>query len=109
MKLRTTPYHPETGVQFERFKSTLISKIGNLEVKGKSHWKDFVPTLMHASTCTKSNATDVSPYFLMFGIKPRLPLDQQYGLQTDKLCARSHHKYVAQLEEQLQWTHYLAW
>ena len=72
-KLRTTPYHSETNGQCECLNLTLIQMTGTLSEKDRSHWNDFVPTLLHAYNCTKSNATEFSLYYLMLGRKPRLP------------------------------------
>ena len=58
--------------------------IGTLQDQDKSHWRDFVPTLVHAYNCTKNIATEFSPYYLMFGWKPKLHLDLQFGLQTEE-------------------------
>ena len=46
-KVQTTPYHPETNGQCERFNRTLISMISMLETKDKHHWKDYLPTLVN--------------------------------------------------------------
>ena len=72
----TTSYHPEMNGQCERFNQTLISMIGTLETKEKQFWKDYLPTLVHAYNCTKNQAIDFSPYYLMYGQKPRLPWHQ---------------------------------
>ena len=41
----------------------------------KSTWREQVPTLVHAYNCTRNNATGFSPYYLMFGHKPCLPIN----------------------------------
>ena len=81
---------------------------GTLQDEDKTHWKDFVPTLVHAYNCTRSNATEFSPYFLMFRWKPRLGLNLQFGLQTEEQLHQVHHDYVSQLEDKLYWTYNLS-
>ena len=60
-----------------------------------------MPTLVHALSCTKSNSTTFSPYFLMFGRKLQIPIDLQFGLQVDKMVAMSYHQFMRQLQERL--------
>ena len=73
MQMQTMPYHPETNSQCERFNQMLLNMIGTLESDDRQHCKDYLPTLVHAYNCTKNNATDFSPYYLMYGCKSRLP------------------------------------
>ena len=40
--------------------------ISKLETKHKHHCKDYLPMLAYAYNCTKNNATDFSPYYLMY-------------------------------------------
>ena len=103
-KLRTTPYHPMTNGQCERFNATLIGMLGTLSEHSKAHWSNLVPTLVHAYNCTRNNSTGFSPYFLMYGRKPKLPLDLYFGLQTDR-CASPSTKFVQQLKSRLQWAY----
>ena len=77
-----TSYHPHGNGQCEQFNSTLITMIRMLQDEDRSHWQDVVPTLVHVYNCTKSNTMEFSSYYLMFGQKPRLGLNLQFGLQT---------------------------
>ena len=79
-----------------------------LQDEDKSHWQDFVPTLVHAYNCTKNNAMEFSQYYLMFGQKPKLGLNLQFGLQTAEQLHWAHHDYVSWLEDKLHWAYNLA-
>ena len=102
-KLRTSPYHPQTNVQCEKFISKLINMIGTLNDKSKSQQKKYVSTLIHAYNCTRINATEFSLYFLMYGRKPRLPINLYFSTQTADLCASTSTRFAQQLRDRLQY------
>ena len=98
-------YHPQTNGQCEHFNATLINMLGTLPEKPKSTWGEQVPTLVHAYNCTKNNMTDFSPYNLMFGRKPHLPIDILFGTNTADLKGNTSTKYVENLKQRIEWAY----
>ena len=101
-KVHTTPYHPMTNGQCERFNSTLCNMLGTLSEKDKLDWKAHLSSMTHAYNCTQHPSTTYSPYFLMFGRQPRLPVDFEMGLPVDILgdkCSKT--RYVQKLKQRL--------
>ena len=105
-KLCTSPYHPQTNGQCERFNSTLLNMLGTLTPEQKKDWKNHVSAMVHAYNCTKNTATGFSPYYLLFGREPRLPVDVEFRLQRgNQKGPLSESNYVSQLKRRLKFAH----
>ncbi|KAL0172982.1 hypothetical protein M9458_033293, partial [Cirrhinus mrigala] len=100
-KVRTTPYHPR-GNPVERFNRTLLDMLGTLQNQDKSCWHDHVRPLVHAYNCTRNEVTGYTPYELMFGRQPRLPVDIAFKLPTPEGQHSSHSEYVQRLKSRLK-------
>ena len=74
-KLHTSLYYPQTDGQYEHFNRILINLLGTLPLNKKTSWRGMVVMLVHVYNCTRSTATGFSPYYLMYGQKPWLPVD----------------------------------
>ena len=103
-KLHTTPYHPQGNGQCEKFNSTLCNMLGTLSEEEKSDWKSYLGCITHAYNCTKHASTTYSPYYLMFGRHPRLPIDVEFELpKSNSGDNSSKSRYVQKLRRRLNY------
>jgi transposase InsO family protein len=108
-KSRTTPYHPMGNGLVERFNRSLLQMLGTLEADKKKNWKDYLPSVVHAYNCTKHQSTGFSPYKLMFGRDPKLPVDIEFGLNSESNPQdHDYSKFVDSLNKQLEYAWKLA-
>ena len=93
-KKHTTPYHPECNGKAERFNRTLLGMLRTLPKTAKGRWKDHLQRMVHAYNATTSRSTGYSPFFLMFGREPRLPVDLLFGEVNQEPSKESYRQYV---------------
>ena len=75
--------------------------LGTLEEDQKADWKRYLGSLVYAYNCTPHEATRVSPYELLFGRKPKLPIDTLFDKAREESVAKTTHEYLEQLQEQI--------
>ena len=76
--------------------------LGTLPADFKSKWPQHISTLTYAYNCTRSNTIGFSPYYLLYGRQPLLPIDIEYGVFTPELSEAVTYKYVQELKSRLE-------
>ncbi|XP_062614358.1 uncharacterized protein LOC134276091 [Saccostrea cucullata] len=91
----------------ERFNSTLLCMLRTLENSQKADWKSHINSLVHAYNSTTNDTTGYSPFYLMFGREPNLPIDVIFGFKhpDEEGC---NTKYIDRLKQRLQEAYRLA-
>ena len=74
-KIQTMPYHPQMNGSAKRVHQTLQRMIGKLDSEKRKKWLTHIGSIIIAYNSTQSLVTGYSPYYLMFGRRPRLPID----------------------------------
>lgn len=100
-KSRTTPYHPEGNGQCERFNRTLYDLLRTLPPESKRKWPQHLPEVLFAYNTTEHQSTGFSPYELMFGQKPHLPVDSLLGTFQEEPGHNSFQDWVEEHKRHL--------
>ena len=101
-KLRTSPYHAQTNGQVERMNQMIIRMISKLEEDRKACWSEHLPELLLAYNATRSAVTGYSPYYLLFGRRPRIPVDYLFPTLRDSSHQTKIEVSVAAMQKRLK-------
>ena len=104
-KSRTTAYHPQGNAQCERFNRTMHNLLRTLPEQKKRRWPEHLQELIYVYNVTPHSSTGFSPYFLLFGQEPRLPVDFLLGTGLQEPVNTD---WVQIHKERLQHAHQLA-
>ena len=109
-KLQTTPYHPQTNGLVKRLHQTIIRMIRKLGEDKKANWQGHLAEIVHAYNATCSTVTGYCPHYLMFGWRPRVPVNFYFPTfrsaeaATGEASTKCVDEYIASVWNQLKTT-----
>ena len=74
-KVNTSSYHPQTDGLVERFNSTLCQSLSMYVAKNQKDWDEYIPLILFAHRTSVLEAIGDSPFYVLYGREPRLPID----------------------------------
>ncbi|CAF1488885.1 unnamed protein product [Adineta steineri] len=80
--IKSTPYHPQTNGQVERFNATFRPQLAKLYDENLNNWDEYLSAVVYAYNTGQHGTTGYSPFQLMFGRQPTLPLAQKHATFT---------------------------
>lgn len=107
-KTHTTPFHPQSDGQVERFNATLQKTLSATAERCHWDWDLMLPYAVMAYRATKHSSTGLTPNMMLFGREITEPMDLVAGLPPNDTSTSSQPDYVLKLREQLELSHQLA-
>ena len=80
----------------------LICMIGKLDEEKKANWSKYLPELLMSYNATCSVVMDCSPHFLLFGRRPKTPVDYQFSTIRDPPHKTKLEESVVDLQKRLK-------
>jgi hypothetical protein len=95
---RTTAYHPQTDGLVERFNATLEQMLTPYVNTPQDNWDEHLPFVQFAYNTAVQATTGYSPFYLLYGREPVMPLDVIGNRKTTDI-AENTPELVLRLEE----------
>ena len=90
-KTRTTAYHRQCDGQAERQNRTLQNMLSSFASSRTDDWDLWLDSVTFAYNTSKHDVLGVSPYEVVFGRAPRLPLELELGMPLSNPSTRNEY------------------
>ena len=71
----TSAYHPQSNGLDERLNQTIKASLQKIVNEKKDDWDLLIDSVLFAYRTSKQDSVQYSPFYLMYGREPRLPVD----------------------------------
>ena len=100
-RTRASAYHPQGNGQVERFNRTVEAMLAKSVKENQRNWDACLPKVLFAYRTAVHETTGFTPFHLMFGRAPKLPVDVMLG-RVEREESVSYPQYVQELHRQLK-------
>ncbi|CAF1009963.1 unnamed protein product [Didymodactylos carnosus] len=95
--IKSTPYHPHTNCQVERFNANFRPQLAKLQSENTNDWAESLPAIPSAYNTGQHASTTFTPFQLMYGCHATLPFDPR----KDPLIMNRQSDYWIQIQHLL--------
>lgn len=78
-----TAYHPQTNGQTERYNQTLVNSLTKYINDEQTDWDQHIDPVLLAYRTSVQKSTKETPFYLAFGKKPRLLIEETFPVGSD--------------------------
>ena len=100
-KTNTTAFHPQGNSRCEKVNRTVLGMLAKYLSENHTEWDKHLPLLMLGCRSQIHKSLGFSPFFMMFGRAPRLPIDSEIDAPSTAR-SRSAATYIDELCEGLR-------
>ena len=100
-RTHTTAYHPQGNDQVEKFTRAVEAMLAKVVKENQKDWDSHIPSMLLAYQIAIYESINFTPFHLMFGRSPNLPLNIMLGRITDNQ-AMSYPQFVQKLQQTLK-------
>ena len=86
----SSPYRPQTNGMVEKANHTVVQKLSKIAHNDSSNWDIYLPQAVFAANISKNRTSGFSPFELLFGRSPSLPIRLFDAEQYDFSYATDH-------------------
>ena len=90
-KTRTTSYHPQCDGQTERQNRTIQAMLSAFASNRRDDWDLWLDSVTFAYNTSRHDALGISPYEVVFGQLPRLPVELELGMPLTNPSTQSEY------------------
>ena len=98
-KTRTTPYHPQCDGLVERFNRKMLNMLASCAKENPFEWEKHIRKICMAYNSSIQASTGFTPFYLMFGLQAKLPIDVMYSTNTPGTTTKLTCEYAKSLQK----------
>ena len=107
-KTRTTPYHPQSNGQVERYNRLVLQSIRCFIKNKQSNWDIYLQQIAGAIRATENRQTKFTPNMLFLGRETTQPIDLMLGTVELNNPEREIPEYIQDLKTNMEECHQIA-